>query len=89
MLVLFDDWSLGDRVSLALPLADALVVWVEASGLGHLGMVDFNVLAPLVGLGVPGDAHAAQTLAGAGVAMEPGRERQQRQTVMNVLWKKN
>ena len=80
MLVLVDHCVLADRVVLALPFADALVVWVEPSGPGHLGMVDLIVLAPLVSVGVPGDAYAAQTLAGTGVhvAMELGRERQQR-----------
>ena len=48
VLVLVDNWGLGDGVGLALPLADTLVVWVEASGLGCLGMADLDVLAPLV-----------------------------------------
>ena len=34
----------------------------DGVGLGRLGMVDLNVLAPFVGLEVPGDAHAARTL---------------------------
>ena len=82
MLVQVDDGGLGNGVGLALPLANALVLWVEASALGRLGMVDLNVLAPLVGLGVPHDAHAAWTLAGTSVAMELG-EKRQRQTVTN------
>ena len=57
MLVLVDDGGLGNGVGLALPLANALVLWVEASGLGRLGRS--SIPKPLIGLGVPCDAHAA------------------------------
>ena len=67
------DCGLWDGGGITLPFAHTVVLWAETHGFGRFGVLDLNVLTPLVGCGRPRDAHAAGTLARAAVSVEPGK----------------
>ena len=77
LVMAFDDCGLWYRAGLTLPFAHAIVLPLEAHGLGRFRVVYLDVLAPLISRRVPSDAHAAGTLAGTGGCMEPGKIQRQ------------
>ena len=82
--MLIDDGGVRDGAGFTLPFAYAVVLRVEAHRLGRFRVVDLDVLAPLVGRGDAGDAHATGTLAGASFSMEPGKTNEDEQFTIHV-----